>query len=266
MFKENPIKTSRRLLYRFLQTQDMWLGNLSCHAMKWRGFSSKPIHPKHLFDEERTGPLEKYFKYGIYFLDIGSGVGTDCILAKKKGVKISVGLEISMGNINTAIARSREQHIDAIFLRTDLEREQLPFKSDMFDLVNFTNVLEHLENRKNILLEIKRVKKKNGVMLLSVPNSETTWKRKLADSGIDPRDDPDHKIEYSKRLLIEELDEAGLEICSPFQAIIPSLPWNGMIAMSAAISPGVYRKLQTLKRKFVESHPEETIGWIVSVK
>ena len=87
------VRAIRKYWYLLLKQQDYSLGVLSCKAMQWRGFSSRPIHPKHLFDEHRSDYLHSLFQTGISFLDIGSGVGSDCLLAAAKGAVISVGLE-----------------------------------------------------------------------------------------------------------------------------------------------------------------------------
>lgn len=79
-------------------------------------------------------------------------------------------------------------------------------------------------------------------------------------------DDPDHKIEYSRETLHDELSAADLKISSDLMPIIPSFPWNGLIAMSAVVSPSLYRRLQIAKRKYVIAHPEESIGWVFTVQ
>jgi SAM-dependent methyltransferase len=256
----------KRKWYQCLQLQDYLLGVWSCRAMQWRGYASRPIHPKHLFDEKRSDFLHDFFRKEIYFLDLGSGVGTDCLLASEKKASISVGLEGNQQHIITALQRSREKCLEADFMQINLEQGALPFVDSCFDLINFSNVLEHLNNRHAILNEIKRVKKKDGLAVISVPNSETSWKKKLSSVGLDSIDDSDHKIEYTKHSLSQELKEADLSICSDLMPIIPSFPWNGMIAMSAVVSPGLYKWLQEAKRKYVTANPNETIGWVFTVR
>ncbi|MCW5202368.1 methyltransferase domain-containing protein, partial [Desulfobulbus sp. US4] len=246
--------------------QDYFLGVWSCRAMQWRGFSSHPIHPKHLFDEHRSDYLHGLFQPGIKFLDLGSGVGTDCLLAAKKGAGLSVGLEGNQQSIMTAVNRARKQDNPVRFLQIDLEQGSLPFTNCCFDLVNFSNVLEHLHNRIALLSELKRVKKDDGLAVISVPNAETSWKKKLEAAGLDSKDDPDHKVEYTRHSLAEELHAAGLRICSELMPIIPSFPWNGLIAMSAVISPVLYKRLQKAKREYVQARPDESIGWVFTVK
>lgn len=252
--------------YQFLQWQDYMLGVWSCNAMQLRKFAPRPVHPKHLFDEKRSEFLHDFFKEGINFLDLGAGVGTDCILAKSKGAEISIGLEGNQQSILTAQKRAADQNAAALFLQLDFEQGGLPFVDHCFDLINFSNVLEHLHDRQTVLNEIKRVKKSDGLAVISIPNSETAWKKKLRSVGLDSKDDPDHKVEYTKESLHDELQGANLEVCSELLPIIPSFPWNGVIAMSAALSPQLYKRLQKAKRDYVEKNPDESIGWVFSVK
>lgn len=256
----------RRYWYGFLKDQDIRLGGWACHAMRWRGYAARPVHPKHLFDEQRTDYLEGLLRPGMCFLDVGSGVGTECILAAKNGARVSCGLEYNQKSLQTARQRTGRYEGGTAFLRVDLETGRLPFRDNCFDLINFTNVLEHLHHRIEILQEIKRVKKTEGLVVLSVPNAETTWKKKLLAAGLDPRDDDDHKIEYTVRSLEAELNQAGLQLISALHPSIPSLPWNGLIAMSAFFSPRLYKHLQRKKKEYVNKRPEESTGWIMTVQ
>lgn len=256
----------KKYWYLFLKQQDYLLGIWSCKGMQWRGYSKRPIHPKHLFDEQRSDYLHGLFQPNSTFLDMGSGVGTDCLLASEKGAAISIGVEGNWQSIVTAVSRIQDTDGEVSFLHVDLEQGSLPFVDHCFDLVNFSNVLEHLNNRAAILRELKRVIKKEGLAVISIPNAETSWKKKLAAAGLDPMDDPDHKIEYSRETLHDELSAADLKISSDLMPIIPSFPWNGLIAMSAVVSPSLYRRLQIAKRKYVIAHPEESIGWVFTVQ
>jgi len=257
----NLAKIVMRTLYQALKTQDVWLGQLACYTMKWRGFSTAAIHPKHLFDPQRAGVLQEVLKPGMNVLDLGSGVGSDCISAKKNGAGWVVGVERDPANIETAVSRARQAGVEVTFIAYDLEQAALPVVDAAFDLINFSDVLEHLNNRMAILKDLKRKKRPGGRVVISIPNADTSWKNRLRAVGLDSRDDTDHKIEYSERAIREEMACAGLSILSDLRPIIPSFPFNGLIAMTAAVSPGLYRRLQTAKRRFVERKPEESIGW-----
>lgn len=169
-------------------------------------------------------------------------------------------------SIITAKDRTSENGNTAYYLQVELEDGLLPFVDNTFDVVNFSNVLEHLDSRIPILRELKRVKKTKGIAVLSIPNNDTSWKKKLRKVGLDSRDDPDHRVEYSRSSILKEVQLAGLEISSELMPIIPSRPWNGMIAMSAAISPRLYKKMQRYKRDYVAANPGESIGWVFTVQ
>jgi SAM-dependent methyltransferase len=200
------------------------------------------------------------------FLDLGSGVGTECIAAAKAGAIRVVGIEKDRLNHQHAVKRAEKAGVAVDFILHDLEETPLPVDSAAFDLVNMSNVLEHLTRRAAVLSELRRVKRGDGVAVISVPNRDTTWKRALRSVGLDSRDDKDHKIEYTKELLAAELRDAELEITSPLMPIIPSFPWNGLIALSAALSPNLYRRLQCYKYTFVAQHPQDSIGWTFLAK
>lgn len=53
----------------------------------------------------------------------------------------------------------------------NIEKETFPFKNDMFDMVLFNEVLEHLpQSPLPVLREIERVVKKNGHLMITTPN------------------------------------------------------------------------------------------------
>ena len=52
----------------------------------------------------------------------------------------------------------------------DLNNQKLPYDDNTFDLVTFTEVIEHIENHRFTLSEIARVLKPGGFVILSTPN------------------------------------------------------------------------------------------------
>jgi SAM-dependent methyltransferase len=254
-------KVLKKYWLLFLKEQNRKLELLACSAMQWKGLADSPLHPKHLFDEQRAAFCRQYFRPGMSFLDLGSGVGTECIAAAKAGAIRVVGIENDRRNYQHAVSRAAKVGVQVDFILHNLEDTPLPIESKAFDLVNMSNVLEHLHGRVAVLSELRRVKTEGGVAVISVPNVDTSWKRALRSVGLDSRDDDDHKIEYTKELLVAELREAELDITSPLLPIVPSFPWHGLIALSAVFSPKLYRCLQRYKYRFVARHPQESIGW-----
>lgn len=259
-------KRLARIFYKFLQKQDYYFTRLAIHGMKWRGFSKHSIHPKHLFDTKRSESWLSHFHPGSVFLDVGSGTGTECLRAAEKGAQKALGLEYNKQSLEIARTRSADKNLACEFVEADLEKGQLPIESRTVDLINFSNCLEHLNHRQEILKELKRIKKNDGLVVLSVPNRDTPWKQKLRAVGLDSRDDDDHKIEYSVEALKKELTDSGFEIISPLAVTIPSFPWNGILAATAIVSPKLYMRLQKWKREYVERHPETSTGWVLTIK
>lgn len=70
---------------------------------------------------------------------------------------------------------------DIKFEKCNLEKENLPFKNNTFDLVYSKSVLEHIVNPENFFKEIKRVLKKDGLIVIYTPDWETQYKNFFDD-------------------------------------------------------------------------------------
>lgn len=80
-----------------------------------------------------------------------------------------------------------------------MEPDRLPFTDAAFDGVVLDNVLEHLASPQALLDEIRRVLRKDGVLVLGVPGRR----------GFTA--DPDHKIHYDEQSLITCLKHSGFD-------------------------------------------------------
>ncbi|RZB30146.1 MAG: hypothetical protein SRB1_02426 [Desulfobacteraceae bacterium Eth-SRB1] len=102
----------------------------------------------------------------ISLLDIGCGNG-------ENAVRVSNSLDIDINNVygvdfdEVKLITARQ-----IFnvIKLDLERGELPFKEDIFDLVICDQVLEHLKNYRKVIDEAVRVTRKGGYILIDIPN------------------------------------------------------------------------------------------------
>lgn len=81
-----------------------------------------------------------------------------------------------------------------------------------FDVVTFSNVMEHIENRVDFIKKTQsKVKAKKW--LIRVPSYERDWKIPLMQEiGIDYRSDPTHYIEHKEDEIKKELELAGFKI------------------------------------------------------
>ncbi len=87
----------------------------------------------------------------------------------------------------------------------DVDSERLPFNEGQFDVVVFSEVMEHLRFPQKALAEINRVLKKGGRMIGSVPNSFRLRNRLRFLFGNAFEVDASHLRSYSHILLRREL-------------------------------------------------------------
>lgn len=135
---------------------------------KKRGDSSLP--PVRSFI---PGFLRKYSNYGSVIsnvpdhsvvLDVGCGDGnTSSFLIKNKSCNV-YGIDVS----KTALSHAKRKGLKTKVV--NLNYGCLPFGNNKFNVVLMIDVLEHLIDPVNILLEVKRVLRKGGRLILSLPN------------------------------------------------------------------------------------------------
>jgi len=65
------------------------------------------------------------------------------------------------------------EHLE--YLRVDLNTEDLPYDDDMFDLIVFTHVMEHLEDPIRLGPQIHRILKPGGSIFVETPNWTTMF-------------------------------------------------------------------------------------------
>jgi SAM-dependent methyltransferase len=112
------------------------------------------------------------------------------------------------------------------FLNINVEAEDLPFEDGYFDIIIFCEVIEHLTNDPaKALLNLKRVLKKDGVMILSTPNVarlENVARMVSGQNIYDPYSGYGpygrHNREYSKHELYHLMQKLGFDVSEFFTA------------------------------------------------
>lgn len=107
------------------------------------------------------------FVKGKSVLDVACGVGYGTFLLAKEGAKEVVGMDISSEAIDYAQKKYRKENV--AFFRADAEK--MPFKKEQFDVVVSFETIEHLKNQLAFMQEIKRVLKREGLLIISTPNT-----------------------------------------------------------------------------------------------
>ncbi|HEY1718255.1 MAG TPA: class I SAM-dependent methyltransferase [Verrucomicrobiae bacterium] len=94
-------------------------------------------------------------------LDVGAGDGQLIELFRRR-----FQTESSACDYTGQLMKLPGQKVDIV----DLNREKLPYPDGVFDVVTATEVVEHLENYRNVLREFSRVLKPGGLCVLTTPN------------------------------------------------------------------------------------------------
>ena len=111
-------------------------------------------------------------KPGQRVLDVGcySGLFSAIMMEKFPGIDL---LAVEIDDKRISMAKTRGIKV----FKADIEKENLPFTDNYFDVVLFLETIEHLANPLKILAEIKRVVRPGGEVIISTPNSVSLFAR-----------------------------------------------------------------------------------------
>jgi 2-polyprenyl-3-methyl-5-hydroxy-6-metoxy-1,4-benzoquinol methylase len=147
-------------------------------------------------------------------LELGAGSCNTLIYAKENGyAKAIYGIELCK------IENSNQENdlIDNLLI-TDVEKTILPYKKEFFDVIICGDVLEHLVDPYEMVRKLKTFLKKDGVLIISLPNIRefNTLKTiffkgdfKYTESGIL---DKTHLRFFCKKNMINLFEENGFEV------------------------------------------------------
>ncbi len=111
---------------------------------------------------------------GKVVLDAGCGAGLGSRFLRASGAAKVVGLDVRPEALDLARAADTGHRGD--YREWDLE-QGLPFEDGSFDMVVALEILEHVENQQQLIDELRRVLRPDGLALVSVPNKpfEEFW-------------------------------------------------------------------------------------------
>jgi SAM-dependent methyltransferase len=154
--------------------------------------------------------LGKYYPEFKSFLEIGCGTGyvISGLTGAFPGVQFH-GSEIFTAGLAFAVAR--QPNIDFV----QMDARHIPFV-DEFDAIGAFDVLEHIKEDEQVLLQIHEALKPNGVMLITVPQHGWLW------SPIDEYSC--HERRYSAKELHTKAESAGFKILRSTSFVSTLLP------------------------------------------
>lgn len=119
-------------------------------------------------------------KEGEKVLDVGCGVGTFVYHCAKKGAK-AVGIDYSRESINVARQLAERFGVSANVEFIHCDAKSLPYPDMSFDKVVAVDFIEHIEDsqKRDALLEMLRVLKPGGFIIIFTPNGLREWLRSI---------------------------------------------------------------------------------------
>lgn len=135
-------------------------------------------------------------------LDIGSGNGQFLYEMKELGMDV-YGVE--PGDFNQKETKKYGLNIE----KTDF----LNYKSkkEYFDIITMNHVLEHVSEPKIVLEKIKTILKKDGLLILGIPNTDSLA-YSIFSKDWHQLDVPRHLFDYSNKNIVELLKKKGFSI------------------------------------------------------
>ena len=156
---------------------------------------------------------------GKVILDIGCWDGFLSTLLRENDNEV-IGVDIS----EKAIELSKQRGLDV--KRVSFE-EDLPFPEGTFDVVVAGEVIEHVFDTDRFLIDIKRVLKEHGCLILTTPNLASLGRRILLLLGISPLvetslgDNAAGHIRYfTKSSLFSLLEKHGFKVENFFSDVV----------------------------------------------
>ncbi len=146
-------------------------------------------------------------------LDVGCGSGRHVGAAYQQDGAVAIGIDPNLNDLSAAVERLHihdrmQAHGGGAWHLAAADALRLPFAAQSFDLVICSEVLEHIVNDHQAMVELVRVTKPGGIIAVSVPRfwpERICWrlsKTYAAASG-------GHVRIYHTRQLISRLKQAG---------------------------------------------------------
>lgn len=142
--------------------------------------------------------LKKQIKPKSRLLDIGCGTGAYLSFMKRKGFKVD-GVEN-----NSKARRVCNEN------RLNVQANESSFDPKSFGLITLWHVLEHLPNPEKSVLSYRQLLKKDGLLIIAVPNFES-HDRFYYQQDWAALDVPRHRWHFTPKGLIKTIEESGFE-------------------------------------------------------
>lgn len=114
-------------------------------------------------------------------LDVGCGTGNFSVKLAQAGCKVT-GIDVSDEMLDIAREKAEQQGLEIEFLKMDAE--DIGFKDDTFDAAVSMAAFEFIKNTEMAFIEMLRVTKRGGAILIGSINKESPWGKLYTEKSI----------------------------------------------------------------------------------
>jgi len=148
------------------------------------------------------------------FLDVGCGMGYFALIMKYLGMN-PYGVEPSKFD------EELFKQYNLIITRSTLHEAK--YKNNFFDTITLNHVLEHVNDPSGMMLELNRILKPGGYLIIATPISDSLT-FKIFGKYWSQIDTPRHLFIFSTETLKKYSEEFGFEVIKIRHNAIPSIP------------------------------------------
>ena len=153
-------------IYKYYPDTYSWKETLTAESKITRIIRKlEKIYRYHLLNYETSKVVKVAKRKTGKLLDIGCGTGDRLDIFRRLGFD-TYGVEISQS------AEYARGHLGLNVKQGNLFDANYP--DSFFDIITLHNVLEHTHNPQNIIAELRRILKEDGIVVIQVPNTECT--------------------------------------------------------------------------------------------
>ncbi len=155
--------------------------------------------------EMRLNKIKKYIPKDSIVLDVGCGYHYKLLKQLRDYIKKGYGIDFTV---------SEKEEKKITLFSQDISKDKFPIKDNSVDIVINLAVIKHLISPTTMLSEIYRVLNSSGILLLTTPTPPSKPILEFCcHAGIFKNKDAlDHKIYYSKNMLVEILKKHNFNI------------------------------------------------------
>lgn len=132
----------------------------------------------------------------IKILDAGCAQGNLLLYLNDKGFKNIYGMDMDKNLL--------KQFKDSGIKAYAMDLRETDFDDETFDIIISSDIIEHIDNDMRAIHEMKRILKKNGIIIIFVPAFMSLWSYHDVING--------HKRRYTLKELRNKVKDSGLDI------------------------------------------------------